>query len=284
MDKARALCEHNSVSRNRLLLSAGVLLGFWVLGAVSAVAASAATFAGVPVAPGATVSANVPLSPQEQSYASEGGNRVPPNALATLAVPPGFNPSKTWPVLVVLATSDRSRQNHEDLTAIYRETAQAEGWVVLAGDGPQPQPRDTAGWRAGMTLAALAALHRSFPGSKNWPVAVAGFSGGSKRTGTIAPLLALAGCRMTGIFLTGINQDRLSEGYRKFQPGAAFLRTPIFLSSGERDTTATPQHHASVKFTLERTGFTRVRLETFPQGHAVKRDHIRMALRWFRGA
>jgi hypothetical protein len=80
---------------------------------------------------------------------------------------------------------------------------------------------------------------------------------------------------MTGIFLTGINQDRLSEGYRKFQPGAGFLRTPIFLSSGERDTTATPQHHASVKFTLERTGFTRVRLETFPQGHAVKRDHVR---------
>ena len=243
--------------------------------------AAGAVFAGTPVAPGGTVRVSVPLSAQQQSYVTEGGNAVPPYAVATLAVPPGFTPNKTWPVLVVLSTSDRKRENHEDLTQIYRETALAEGWVILAGDGPAPARNDSGGWRAGTTLAAIDALRRSFPGSKNWPFACAGFSGGAKRTGTIAPLLALAGCRMSGIFLTGINQDRLSEGYRKFQPGAAFLRTPIFLSSGERDTTATPQHHASVKFTLERTGFTRVRLETFPQGHAVKRDHVRQALRWF---
>lgn len=210
------------------------------------------------------------------------GNPVPPHAVAVLAVPPGFNPQKNWPVLVCLSTSDFKRQNRDDLADFYRQSAFAEGWVLIAGDGEQPAPRDTAGWRAGMTLAALDALHRSFPGSRKWPVAVAGFSGGAKRAGTVAPLLAVAGLRITGIFLSGGNEDRLSEGYRKFNPGPGFLSTPVFLSSGAQDNIATPQLHRGVKSSLERTGFSRVRLETFPQGHVVKRDHIREALRWFR--
>ena len=77
--------------------------------------ASAATFAGVPVAPGATVRANVPLSPLQQRYVAEGGNAVPPHAVAVLAVPEGFDPQKSWPVLVVFSTSDNKTQNREDL-------------------------------------------------------------------------------------------------------------------------------------------------------------------------
>jgi hypothetical protein len=240
------------------------------------------TFAGAAVTPGATVRANVPLDATEKSYAAEGGNAVPANAVAVLAVPPGFDPQKSWPVLVVFSTSDFKRLNRDDLADFYRTAALAEGWVILAGDGPAFPRQDSTGWRAGMTLAALDALHRGFPGSNKWPVACAGYSGGAKRTGLIAPLLALAACRMTGIFLTGINEDRLSEGYRQFKPGSAFLRTPIFVSSGADDKMATPTQQLQVKLSMERTGFQRVRLETFPQGHNVKLAHVREALRWFR--
>lgn len=273
------------VKAKGLLPFLAAFFGFGLGCAVPRAAAqsSGLKFAGVPLAPGATVRANVPLSATERSYVSEGGNPVPDHAVAVLAVPPGFSPRKSWPVLVCLSTSDSQRQNRDDLADFYRESAFAEGWVLIAGDGERPAPRDAAGWRAGMTLAALDALHRSFSGSRKWPVAVAGFSGGAKRTGTVVPLLAVAGLQVTGIFLTGINEDRLSEGYRKFQPGSTFLRTPVFLSSGAQDNIATPQQHTAVKAALERTGFSRVRLETFPQGHAVKRDHVREALRWFRG-
>jgi predicted esterase len=133
-----------------------------------------------------------------------------------------------------------------------------------------------------MTLAALDALHSSFPGSKNWPIAVAGFSGGAKRAGNLAPLLALAGNRVIGIFLTGINEDRLSEGYRMFHPGAAFLRTPIYLSSGQEDKVARIADQQHVKRLMEQSGFTRVRQVAMPHGHAVSRSAIREALRWFR--
>lgn len=238
-------------------------------------------FAGVPVKPGDIVRAEVPLSAQEQSYVSEGGNAVPPHAVAVLAVPPGFTLQKSCPVLIPIATSDFKRQNADDLRDFYRDAAIAEGWIVLAGDGPTAAAHDSAGWRAGTTLAALDALHRSFSGSAKWPVAVAGFSGGAKRAGTIAPLLSLAGCRLAGIFLAGINEDRLSEGYRTLKPGSAFLQTPIYLSSGQDDQVARLAQQQAVKQSLERTGFTRVRQDIFPHGHAVSRSQVRLALRWF---
>ena len=251
--------------------------------AVSAPAFSAgSSFAGFPLVPGSSARANVPLSAQEKSYVSEGGNAVPPTAVAVIAVPAGFDPQKSWPVLVCVSTSDFQRKNRDDLNDFYRQAALAEGWVVLAGDGENNPGRDTAGWRAGMTLAALDALHASFPGSKKWPMAVAGFSGGAKRAGTLAPLLALAGNRITGIFLTGVNEDRLTEGYRKFQPGAAFLRTPVYISAGQNDDVARFVQQQQVKNTIERTGFSQVRLVPTPHGHAVSRSAVREALRWFR--
>ena len=49
--------------------------------------AGSLTFAGVPFSPASTVKANVPLSAQEKSLAGQGGNAVPPNAVAMLATP-----------------------------------------------------------------------------------------------------------------------------------------------------------------------------------------------------
>jgi hypothetical protein len=269
--------------KHRLIRAlAALALGCISLGNQPAVAASAGTFAGVPVVPGGTMQANVPLSPLERSYAAEAGNVVPAQAVAVLAVPQNFDPTKVWPVLVPLATDDFKRKNRDDLKDFYRPDAIAEGWIVLAGDGPEYPGHGTSGWRAGMTLAALDALHRSFPGSKDWPVAVAGFSGGSKQTGLLAPLFSVAGCKIIGLFLSGITVDKLSVGYRTFPPGIKFLHTPVFISSGLRDTIATPMEQREVKRSIEKTGFDRVRLENFQEGHAVKRTHIHAALRWFR--
>jgi surfactin synthase thioesterase subunit len=166
---------------------------------------------------------------------------------------------------------------------IYRRTALAEGWVVLAGDGPEPAPRlDSSGWRAGHTLAALRALNRSFPGSSRWPIACAGQSGGAKRASYLAPLLATAGYRIAGIFLEGINEERITEGYRRFKPGSSFLRTPIFLNIGLQDPIATPAQQTVVKDAMQRTGFTNIRVRTHPGGHFPTRPHVVEALRWFR--
>ncbi|MEY2563175.1 MAG: hypothetical protein QOH88_1368 [Verrucomicrobiota bacterium] len=252
------------------------------LAAASNMSAAGFSFAGVPIVPGGTSRADVPLNPREQKYVTEGGNPVPSHAVAVIAVPHGFDPQRPWPVLVCLSTSDFRRKNRDDLVAFYRQAALAEGWVLLAGDGEENPRQDSTGWRAGMTLAALDALHRSFPGSQHWPVAVAGYSGGGKRASSIAPLLVLAGNRLIGIFLTGVNEDRLSPAYRTFQPGPAFLRTPIYISAGQLDEIARMGQQAELKRTIEQTGFTRVRLVPMQWGHNVSRGAIREALRWFR--
>lgn len=214
--------------------------------------------------------------------AAGGGNPVPPDAIAVLATPTNFDPRKSWPVLVVFSTSDGRRQNRDDLVAFYRKAALAEGWILLAGDGPQPARLDTAAWRAAMTLAAIDALHTSFHGSTNWPVACVGLSGGARRAGFTAPLLARVGCQVIGIYLTGVNEDHLSEGYKQFQPGSDFLTTPVFISSGRDDRIATLDQQYGVTSSIKRTGFTRVRIEPFWGGHEVKDFETIAALRWFR--
>ena len=267
--------------RRTTKLSTALALGL-VAFSITCGSVRAATFAGVPLAPGATVRAEVPLTALQQRYVAEGGNAVPPHAVAVIAVPQGFDPGKTWPVLVVFSTSDMKIQNRDDLVKLYRETALKEGWVLIAGDGPQPARQDSSGWRIGMTLAALDAMHRSFPGSTKWPIACAGFSGGAKRSGLLSPLLSLAGYRIAGLFLTGLNDDTLSQGYQKYNPGAGFLRTKVFFSSGTRDRTSPLMQQNSVRAAMQRTGFSNIRHETFAGPHAVKRTHVAAALRWFR--
>jgi hypothetical protein len=248
---------------------------------VSAIAGSL-TFAGVAVSPGSTVQANVPLSAQEKSLAAQGGNVVPPNAVAILATPANFDPGKSWPVLVICSTSDFKRQNRNDLVQFYRIVGLHEDWVLLAGDGPQNARNDTAAWRGAMTLAAVAALHRSFPGSDKWPVACAGFSGGGKGVGYVAPLLAKNGCRVAGIYITGANEDHLSDGYARIQPGANFLNTPIYISAGHDDRIATVEQQYTVAGSIKRTGFNRMRIGTFHGGHEVNDGQTSVALHWFR--
>jgi hypothetical protein len=239
-------------------------------------------FAGVAFSPGSTVKANVPLSTQEKSLAAQGGNSVPPNAVATLAAPANFDPRKSWPVLIVCSTSDFKRQNRDDLVQFYRTAGLAEGWVLLAGDGPQQPRSDTAAWRGAMTLAAVAAFHHSFPGSDRWPIACAGFSGGGKGVGYVAPLLAKNGCRVAGIYITGANEDHLSDGYARIQPGPGFLSTPIYISAGHDDRIATVEQQYTVAGSIKRTGFNRMRIGSFHGGHEVNDGQTSVALRWFR--
>ncbi|MGA7275330.1 MAG: hypothetical protein WBX14_10840, partial [Candidatus Udaeobacter sp.] len=190
----------------RLILVGRVIVILTVIATSGAEAAQASlNFAGTSFAPGSTVQVNIPLSAQEKSFAAQGGNVVPPYAVAVLATPANFDPRKSWPVLVPCSTSDFKRQNRNDLVQFYRRVGLAEGWVLLAGDGPQIARNDTAAWRGAMTLAAISALHRSFPGSEKWPMACAGFSGGGKGVGYVAPLLARNGCHVIGIYMTGAN-------------------------------------------------------------------------------
>jgi predicted esterase len=154
--------------------------------------------------------------------------------------------------------------------------------VLLAGDGPQHAKNDNVAWRESMTLAAVDALHRSFPGSEKWPMACAGFSGGGKGVGYVAPFLARNGCHISGIYMTGANEDHLSEGYATLRPGPNFLDTPIYISAGHEDRIATIEQQYNVAGSIKRTGFKRIRIGTFRGEHEVNDAQTSIALHWFR--
>jgi hypothetical protein len=267
-------------TRARLFSAIGVILLLHA-GSGAAIAGSLA-FGGVAFSPGSTVKANVPLSVEEKSLARQGGNAVPPNAVAVLATPSNFDPRKSWPVLVVCSTSDSKRQNRDDLAEFYARVGLREGWLVLAGDGPQRARNDNAAWRGAMTLAAIDALQRSFPGANKWPIACGGFSGGGKGVGVVAPLLAKHGSHVVGIYITGANEDRLSEGYARVAPGASFLMTPIYISAGRDDRIATLEQQYDVAGSIKRTGFQRIKIGTFHGGHEANDAQTSIALHWFR--
>jgi pimeloyl-ACP methyl ester carboxylesterase len=278
---------HNCLPRVRGIAGAPPVRGVaWILLisvlATATSAASSLEFAGVPISPGSTVRAEVPLTAAERSYAADATTNVPDKGVAVVAIPRGFDPAKVWPILVVFSTTDFRRLNRDDLVDFYRRAALTEGWVLIAGDGREFPPHDTNGWRAAMTLAALDALHRSFPESSRWPVSVAGFSGGAKRASLLAPLLVLDGTHVCGMYLTGLNEDVLSVAYGKSHLGKAFLKTPVFISSGTNDPIAPMDRARSVANSIKKAGFQSVRFETFAGGHVVKNAHTIEALRWFR--
>src|SRR2546427_7623865 len=104
------------------------------------------------------------------------------------------------------------------------------------GNGPPVDTQtDTVQWGWAMLGSVLDFFSRTWPQTKPWPVACAGFSGGAKRSATVAAAMMRENYRVIGIFMGGCNEDWATVGLRLFQPGERFKHVPIFLSSGNRD-------------------------------------------------
>ena len=232
------------------------------------------------ITPGKLFEFTVPLSTQAKWEAKQGGNSFVNSARAAMIVPESFDPAKPFPLLIVSSPSGGS-----PIGSIrgYTNVAMAEGWVVLAAEGPTQTPPklDTFAWRGVMLGAALETLHRNWPGAARWQVACAGFSGGAKMSGSIGAMLARQNYNLVGMFMGGCNEDRATFGFNTHQPPAWFLEVPIFLCGGLTDPIATPEQHKSVRDSMRASGFANVRLATYPGGHSLNEETLREALNWF---
>src|SRR5436190_3966271 len=169
-----------------------LLLGLLLSGAWHASVADAATLAGQQVKPGGKIEIQFPVSKYFQDVASQAGNPRPETGRAVLTFPAGFDPSRPCPILIVTSTSDFNRTSAMDADW-YRAPATAEGWIVLGSDATIAPRIDSTQWRLALLGAALEALRKEWPQSAKWPVAFVGFSGGSKRSGTLGAMLAKNG-------------------------------------------------------------------------------------------
>jgi hypothetical protein len=258
------------------------LLGLTVIGQFLVASCPAATLRGQEVRGGETLDLQFPVSSYLQESAAQEGNPRPTTGRALLMFPKGFDPARSWPVLIVTSTSDRDRTSPMD-APWYRDAAMVEGWVVLATDATIRPRTDSVSWRLAMLTAGLQMIRDNWPQAARWPVAFAGFSGGAKSSGFLGAMLAKnRGFKICGFFLAGMNADRLSAAYHDNQPPADFLSIPVWLSSGTADQIARPGAEEGVFYSLKRTGFQQVRLEHFAGGHELKGEEIQRALHWFR--
>ena len=231
-------------------------------------------------APAKVLSLSIPANNAAFFEAQRAGVPHLTSLKAVIALPKGFDGRKPFPILIVTAPSGASAVQ---AWPAYTNTGLAEGWIVAAIDGPKvATERDTYTFARAMISVLMEHLRRSWPESKRWPVACAGFSGGGKRAAMTAADLMKRGDIVIGVFMSGCNDDRASDGYRVSQPGAAFLSVPMFLSNGANDPIAGPQPAATVRQAMEQTGFRKIRQEIYLGGHQFDTNQLRAALQWFR--
>lgn len=223
---------------------------------------------------------HAPLSPYARSQAGRLGTNVT-SIQGALWLPEEWAPGRAVPLLIVFTPS--GAPSIPSLHG-YTNVARAAGWAVLAADGPRLSfERDTVLWSWATVSSALAFAEKPLPGLKSWPVAAGGFSGGSKRAASVGAALTADHRKLVGVFMGGCNEDAATPGLKLFGAGSEYLVTPMFLSNGNRDNIAGPQHGANVRAALERNGFRKVRAEIYDGAHRPDETQLRMALEWFGG-
>lgn len=116
-------------------------------------------------------------------------------------------------MLITQVTADRYLPNIDAMEA-YRETALKNGYVVLTAQAkpwPATTREDTRQHRYISLRAGLRWLEQQYPASRNWPLALAGFSGGAKMVQPLAAVMLMEQRDVIGLFLGGCNDESISE-------------------------------------------------------------------------
>lgn len=269
--------------KNRKAASSATLAPAKAVSTAPSAAAAAMTLGGVNAQPGKLITFLATLPSDAVRALKKEKNTEVTQAMVGVAVPENFDPAKQWNVFIVSATSDGNALSVNHLKQ-YMKEALAQGWVLMAADGPSGEApeKNSNTWRWSLIRAGLEEMHRAWPASRTWPYAAGGFSGGAKRSGYIAALLASEDYRVIGMFMGGCNQDMASLGLQEYSPKrSAFQRVPIFISSGTSDTVATEAASQRVRDSMRKTGFKDVRIEAYAGGHDLFPPHTGMALAWF---
>jgi predicted esterase len=198
-----------------------------------------------------------------------------------VAAPPGFRVEEQRPIMVISATSGASSR---ELLRAYAKAAADTGWVLVAADAEPEVARadDQVALRMALATAAIAGLKVQWPASAQSPLAFGGFSGGAKHSGWLAASFARRGRSVTGVYLSGVNEETLSQGAAGFEiKDEQFKRMRVFVQAGLQDEIAGPDDVRKVMASLEKNGFARSKISWTSGGHQVDPESLRGALLWF---
>ncbi len=202
-----------------------------------------------------------------------------------VAFPEGFAAGSVHPILVTQVTADSFRPNIAELSA-YTSAALEQGFVVLTAQvmpWAEGERQETLLHRYVALRAALRWLAAEAPGSAEWPLVIAGFSGGAKISQALAFSLLGERRKVAGLFLGGCNEAHagaLLGEYPQLKP--AFSQVAVFLSVGRDDRISTPAAVRTVAEELRGSGVQQLEVSVYPGGHRLDQQELTKALRWFR--
>ena len=241
-------------------------------------------------ADGSVTTVQEPLSAATLKKFSKADTK-PAQLKLAVALPAGFDPAKPQHVMWVSAPiNNDGERKRGNIGAIggYAGTATQAGWVVVAIDTDQGNPRGEDNQNSGgpdlaVHEQAVEALAKAWPGFKSWKFACCGFSGGAKASFFRAGNLLACDLQVVGLFLGGCNQDmtanaREESGFRK----SGIKKTRVFISNGKTDEISTVDHATKVKESVESQGYGDVKLELYEGGHSLNREEFGKAMTWFK--
>ena len=169
----------------------------------------------------------------------------------------------------------------------YKSQLGETDWVVIGANTNQGNPTERKGEgnpeaTAAFNAEVLAAILKMWPEMRGWKHVTAGFSAGGKQSYYRLAHFLQAEIPVTGLFLCGVNQC-LAEGAREsYGLGRkAFRDIPVFFSTGETDKLVPEGSLVRVMEETKDAGFGPIRSESYPGGHVMNFEHLKMALDWF---
>jgi len=130
-----------------------------------------------------------------------------------LALPCDFHHERVHPLVIVNATTALGRHSNRRLAQVYASAAMTAGRIVLAADPTTSlsQADDDVFLRHMLAHSALSALARHLPTSREWPIALAGFSDRSKIFGYLAALCAFSKAVRSACSKRGSTRNRCTR-------------------------------------------------------------------------
>ena len=244
---------------------------------------------GTPIEPGGPV-VTVEADLTEETLKGFRKRSTQPSKLRmSVQLPADFDPAKPQRVMWVSApiNSDAERKAG-NCAAIhgYANTATQAGWVVIAADTDQGNPRAEDNIKAdrgdqALHQQAIDTLSAAWPGFKSSKFACCGFSGGAKATFFRVGQLLAGELDVVGMFIGGCNQDMTEAAREEVRFSKSKLRKiRVFVSNGKTDDISTVAHAESVKKSVD-SSFGDVELHLFDGGHSINQEEFKKALDWF---
>lgn len=200
---------------------------------------------------------------------------------ALIGLPPNFDPEKPTPIFFQFTSSD-SKNNVKGAKS-YWKTCKSKGWILLAVDG---LPSSSATWANSTFYAGakeiIERMHAKWPATKGSPMVVGGFSGGSKISQWMGPIISnIPDTNVKGLWIGGCNEVFFEYARQDLNVSNRTLKKlKAYISTGTKDKLVSASLRNNVASGFKDARLKEIRNEVYPDGHRISQEQLAEGMDW----